>query len=94
MSVLTSVEIIHRCHEGGDLEDENGRETVFELCVLGLVMPCFHAEESTDATTENGYPNEACFCDAPFVMARLPFVDTVQEKRDDINRREINQKTI
>ena len=76
------------------MEDEDGGETVFELSVLGFMMPCFHAEQSTDAATENGYPDEACFCDAPFVMARLPFVDTIQEKRDDINRREINQKAI
>ena len=76
------------------MEDENGRETVFELCVLGLVMPEFHAEESTDAAAENGYPDEGGFVDAPFVMPRLPFVDTIQEKRDDINRREVNQKAI
>ena len=94
MSVLTSVEIIHRCYEGGDLEDENGRETVFELCVLGLVMPEFHTEESTDAAAGNGYPDKASLGDAPFVVPRLPFIDTVQEERDDINRREVNQKAI
>ncbi len=94
MSVLTSVEIIHRCHEGGDLEDENGGETIFELGVLGFVMPESHAKESTDAAAGNGYPDEARLGDAPFVMARLPFVDTIQEKCDDINRREVNQKAI
>lgn len=27
-------------------------------------------------------------------LARLPFVDTIQEERNDINRREVNQKAI
>lgn len=76
------------------MEDEDGWETEAEFGVLGLVMPEFHAKESTDASAGNGYPDEGCFCDAPFVMARLPFVNTVQEERDDIDRREINQKAV
>lgn len=76
------------------MEDEDGGETIFELGVLGFVMPEFHATESTEASTGNGYPDEARFGDAPFVMERLPFVNAVQEERDDINRREINQKAI
>ena len=86
--------IIHHSHDCGDLEDEDGGETIFELGVLGFVMPKSHAEESTEAAAGNGYPDEASLGDAPFVMLRLPFVDAVQEERDDVYRCEINQKAI
>jgi len=84
--------IIHRCHNRCYLEDEDGWETEAEFVVLGLMVPYFHAEQGTDTATGNGYPDEACLGDAPFVMARLPFVDAVQEERDDIDYREVNQK--
>ena len=49
--------VIVRCGKDcGYLEDEDGWEAVAELGVLGFVMPCFHAEESTEASTGNGYP--------------------------------------
>ena len=86
--------ITHHSHDCGDLEDEDGWEAVAELGVLGFVMPESHAEESTEASTGNGYSDEARLGDAPFVMLRLPFVDAVQEERDDVYRCEINQNAI
>jgi len=86
--------ITHHSHDCGYLEDEDGWEAVAELDVLGFVMPEFHAEESTEATASNGYPDEARLGDAPFVMLRLPFVDAVQEERDDVYHREVNQNAI
>ena len=57
-------------------------------------MPEFHAEEGSDAAAGNGYPDEARLGDTPFVMARLPFVNAVQEERGYINSREVNQNGI
>ena len=38
---LSHVVIIHRCYDGGDLEEEDGREAEAEFGVLGFMMPCF-----------------------------------------------------
>ena len=76
------------------MEEEDGWETEAEFGVLGLMVPDFHTEQGPDAAAGDGYPEQACLGDAPLVALRLPFVNTVQEERDDINSREINQKAI
>ena len=73
------------------MKNEDGWETEAEFVVLGLMVPDFHTEQSTDAAAGDGYPEQACFGDAPLVMACLPFVDTIQKKRNDVDYREINQ---
>ena len=76
------------------MEEEDGRETEAEFGVLGLMVPDFHTEQSTDASAGDGYPEQACLGDAPFVALCLPFVDAVQEKRGYVNSREINQYAV
>ena len=76
------------------MEDEDGGEAEAESVVQGLMVPYFHAEQSTDASAGDGYPEQACLGDAPFVALRLPFVDAVQEKRGYVNSREINQYAV
>lgn len=83
-----------RCKDSGELEDEDGGEAKAEFGVLGLVVPDFHTEQGTDAAAGDGYPEQACLGDAPFVALCLPFVDAIQEKRDDVDCREINQYAV
>ncbi len=73
------------------MKNEDGWETEAEFVVLGLMVPDFHTEQSTDAAAGDGYPEQACLGDAPFIALRLPFVDTIQKKRNDVDYREINQ---
>ena len=86
--------IVPRGENGGYLKNEDGREAETEFVVLGLMVPDFHAEQSTDAAAGDGYPEQACLGDAPFVALCLPFVDAIQEKRDDVDCREINQYAV
>ena len=76
------------------MEDEDEREAEAELVMLGLVMPDFHAEESPDAASQKGNGEEAGFRDTPFVMPRLPFVNAIQEERDYVYHREVEQESI
>ena len=87
-------EIIHGNDGYGEVEEKDGREAEAEFVVLGLMVPDFHSEESTDAAAGDGYPEQARLGDAPFVALRLPFVNAVQEKRDDVDCREINQYAV
>ena len=86
--------IVPRGEDGGELEKEDGGEPEAEFGVLGLVVPDFHAEQGTDASAGDGYPEQACLGDAPFVALCLPFVNAIQEKRDDVDCREINQYAV
>ena len=83
--------IVPRGENSGELEEEDGREAEAEFGVLGLMVPDFHTEQSTDAAAGDGYPEQACLGDAPLVALCLPFVNAIQEKRDDVDSREINQ---
>ena len=76
------------------LEDEDGREAEAEFVVHGLMVPYFHAEERPDASAGDGYPEQACLGDAPFVALRLPFVDAVQGKRGYVDCCEVKQEAV
>jgi hypothetical protein len=88
------IEIIHRNDGYGKVEAEDEREAVAETGMLGLVMPYFHAEKSTDTAAQEGNGEETGFRDTPFVMPRLPFVNAIQEERDYVYRREAEQESI
>ena len=85
---------MHRSKDSGELEDEDEREAEAELVMLGFVMPDFHAEKGSETTSQKGNGEEAGFRDTPFVMPRLPFVNAIQEERDNVYRREIKQNAI
>ena len=76
------------------MEDEDGGEAETEFVVLGLMVPDFHSEQGPDAAAGDGYPEQACLGDAPFIALRLPFVDAVQEKRGNVDRCKINQYAV
>ena len=76
------------------MEDEDGGEAEAEFVVLGLMVPDFHAEQGPDAAAGDGYPEQACLGDAPFVALRLPFVDAVQEKRGYVDCCEVKQEAV
>lgn len=73
------------------MEKEDERKTVTEFGVLCLVMPDFHAEKSTETAAQEGNGEEAGFCDTPFVMPCLPFINAVEEEGDDVDCHEIEQ---
>jgi len=85
---------IYNCKGYGEVEDENEREAITETGMLGLVMPDFHAEKGTEAAAKESDGEKTCFRDTPFVMPRLPFVDAIQEERDYVYSREVEQETI
>ena len=88
------IEIIHRSDGYGKVEDEDEREAEAELVMLGLVMPDFHAKKGAETATQEGNGKEAGFRDTPFVMPRLPFVNAIQEERDYVYHREVEQESI
>ena len=92
--VPLTVEIIHRNDGYGKVEAEDEREAVAETGMLGLVMPDFHAEKSTDTAAQDGNGEETGFRDTPFVMPRLPFVNAIEKKGKDIDCREVEQESI
>ena len=91
MLICKVIIVVPRGEDGGELEEEDGREAEAEFGVLGLMVPDFHSEQGPDAATGDGYPEQACLGDAPFIALRLPFVDAVQEKRGNVDRCKINQ---
>ena len=91
---LQSHVIIPRGKDSGYLQQEDGREAEAEFVVLGLMVPDFHSEQGPDAAAGDGYPEQACLGDAPFIALRLPFVDAVQEKRGNVDRCKINQYAV
>ena len=88
------IEIIHHGYGYGEVEDEDEREAVAETGMLGLVMPDFHAEKSTDTAAQEGNGEETGFRDTPFIMPRLPFVNAIEKESNDINCREVEQESI
>ena len=88
------IEIIYCSEDCGEVEDEDGGEAETEFVVLGLMVPDFHSEQGPDAAAGDGYPEQACLGDAPFIALRLPFVDAVQEKRGNVDRCKINQYAV
>ena len=94
MLICKVIIVVPRGKDSGELEDEDGREAETESIVLGLMVPDFHAEESPDASAGDGYPEQACLSDAPFVMLRLPFVDAVQGKRGYVDCCEVKQEAV
>ena len=94
MLIYKVIIVVPRGKDSSELEDEDGREAETEFVVLGLMVPYFHAEERPDASAGDGYPEQACLGDAPFVMLRLPFVDAVQGKRGYVNSREVKQEAV
>lgn len=73
------------------MEEEDKREAVAESGMEGFVMPDFHAEKSSETAAKECDGEETCFRDAPFVVAGFPFVDTIEEKSNDIHHREVKQ---
>lgn len=94
MLICKVIIVVTRCKDCGEVEDEDGGEAETEFVVLGLMVPDFHAEQSPDAAAGDGYPEQACLGDAPFIALRLPFVDAVQEKRGNVDRCKINQYAV
>ena len=92
--LIYKVITVSRGKDSGELKDEDGGEAETEFVVLGLMVPDFHAEERPDASAGDGYPEQACLSDAPFVALRLPFVDAVQGKRGYVNSREVKQEAV
>ena len=92
--LIYKVIIVPRGENGGYLKNEDGGEAEAEFGVLGLMVPDFHTEQGTDAAAGDGYPEQARLGDTPFVALCLPFVDAIQEKRDDVDCREINQYAV
>ncbi len=60
--------------------------------MLGLVMPDFHAEKSTDTAAKEGNGEEAGFRDPPFIVAGFPFINAVEEEGNEVDCHEIEQK--
>ena len=94
MLIYKVIIVVPRGKDSGELEDEDGREAETESIVLGLMVPYFHAEERPDASAGDGYPEQACLGDAPFVALRLPFVDAVQGKRGYVDCCEVKQEAV
>ena len=68
------------------MEEEDERETVAETGMLGLVMPDFHAEKSTDTAAQEGNGEETGVRDTPFIVAGFPFINAVEEEGNDVER--------
>ena len=88
------IEIIHRNDGYDKVEAEDEREAEAELVMLGLMVPDFHAEKGSETTSQKGNGEEAGFRDTPFVVPRLPFVNAIQEERDYVYHREVEQESI
>lgn len=74
------------------MEEEDERETVAETGMLGLVMPDFHAEKSTDTATKKGDGDQTSFGNPPFIVAGFPFINAVEKEGNDVDCHEIEQK--
>lgn len=79
MLICKVIIVVPRCKDCGEVENEDGGEAETEFVVLGLMVPDFHSEQGPDAAAGDGYPEQACLGDAPFIALRLPFVDTIQK---------------
>lgn len=60
--------------------------------MLGLVMPDFHAEKSSETATKKGDGDQTSFGNPPFIVAGFPFINAVEEEGNDVDCREIEQK--
>lgn len=88
------IKIIYRGKGYGEVEKKDERQAVAEFGMLSFVMPDFHAQESPDTSAKEGNGDETGFRDPPFVVPCFPFIDTIQKKRHDINRREVDEESI
>lgn len=74
------------------MEKEDERKTETEFGMLGLVMPDFHAEKSTETAAQEGNGEKAGFRDTPFIVAGFPFINAVEEEGNEVDCREIEQQ--
>lgn len=68
-----------------DLQKQDGRDTVFEFGVLGLVVPGAHAAPGPDAATDQRQPHQRTLGDAPLVGLGLPLIETENKESDDVD---------
>ena len=74
------------------MEKEDERKTVAETGMLGLVMPRFHAQISSETATKKGDGDQTSFGNPPFIVAGFPFINAVEEEGNDVDCHEIEQK--
>ena len=75
-----------------ELNNDDGRNTILELLVEGLMMPNFHAQPCSEASAKDGQGEECCLPDAPFRLLCFPLVDTVGEKGCHVDGNEVDTK--
>ena len=68
---------------------QNNRNTKAELRMLGFVAPDLHSQPSPDTATNSRHPQEHTLRNSPARPLRLPLVNAVQEKRDDVDNHEV-----
>ena len=79
---------LHACTEiygEGELEEDDGGETVLEFKVHGLVVPCLHAEPCPYASAHDGEQEQCGFRYAPPALPGLEFVNAIYDERQGID---------
>ena len=71
---------------------QHRRYTVAELRVLGFMVPHAHPQPRPDATTNGRHSKQHMLGNPPPRPLRLPLVDAVQEKRDQIDGEEVKDE--
>ena len=67
------------------LQEQDCRDTVFELFVQGLVVKGSHGTPRPDASSTGSQCEQHRLGDSPGASPRFPFVYAVCNKRDDID---------
>ena len=73
----------------GELEEDDGGETVLEFKVHGLVVPNLHAEPCPNASAHEGKEEQCGFRYAPTALPGLEFVNAIYDERQGIDYKQV-----
>ena len=82
---------VRQGENGYQLQENDGRYSVFEFLVHGFVMPYFHAKPSSNASSDSCQEEQCGFGDAPPVLLGLEFIYAIYDEGNEVDGHEIDE---
>ena len=71
--------------------NDDSRNAILKLLMLGLVMPDFHSQPSSNTPTKHSQPKKCGFSDTPFGLLGFPLVNAVHEESDHVDDSKVDK---
>lgn len=68
-----------------NLDEQDNRNSVFELPMQRLMMPGFHTQPGSNTSSHSGHCQKRCFRNTPFGILGFILVNTIYDKCGSID---------